>query len=446
MTLRNLPPRLALLSLTSVLGMACGSGPDGAPGLGADASASTSAGFPENSGSGSGSAGGKHDAGTSPTKDAAADSGSSSASGIGTGSTSGSSSGSSTGSGTASGSQGSSGQPSEDTLPAEFAQVFSASPLLTKLADLKYSVVQSPLSGSIWSTEVFASNVSVTTGIPVYVSSNPSDMLVTVSCNYYGGHCVPSGTKVHVNPDDLIQKGSDHHILLIDPSLSIEMDCWQALALNGSQSSSSGDLRPDLSTGVLQCGWGGVYALGSTGLAGSYANEASSSGEGIHFGPAAGEFMITPSELLRGRIDHALALNSVCLNSPDVYPADNRVGTDKSCDGTMSYPHYGDAIMYVGATDAEIAASSHSAACKAVLTAMHDYGAYFSDTGDNVTRLDVISADAYTSDPGEMGANLWPSVYADLAAAGDGDSSGNWTSCMNGLSNTDFDLVELTPP
>jgi hypothetical protein len=41
MTLRNLPPRIALLSLTSVLGVACSSSPDGAVEIGAEASAST---------------------------------------------------------------------------------------------------------------------------------------------------------------------------------------------------------------------------------------------------------------------------------------------------------------------------------------------------------------------------------------------------------------------
>jgi hypothetical protein len=153
--------------------------------------------------------------------------------------------------------------------------------------------------------------------------------------------------------------------------------------------------------------------------------------------------MIMPQELAAGRISHALGINATCANAPSQYPSDMD-GTDTTCDGSANLPHYGNLMRYIAQTDQQIAASSRSVPCKAILTAMHDYGAYWADTGDNVARFDVASEASYISDPQEMGQDPYPTVYAELSAAGDG-SGGNWYNCMNGLSNMDFEIGEILP-
>jgi hypothetical protein len=238
----------------------------------------------------------------------------------------------------------------------------------------------------------------------------------------------------------------DQHILLIDPQLNVEVDCWKAVSAAGSQSAGASNMRAmAATTGTLTCGSGGAYQLGTTGLRGTYANE-TLGGEGIHFGPAAGAYFVSPSELLSGEIDHALALNANCANGQNIYPADNTGVTDTACfGGGLGSPHYGDAFV-LNWTPAKIAASSHSVECKAMLTAMATYGAYISDTGDDGSMVDIVSEYAYTADPTEMGPDPYPQILRDMQAAGDADSGGNWTYCFGGLTASDFNLVELTPP
>jgi hypothetical protein len=328
----------------------------------------------------------------------------------------------------------------------------STEPLNTPIASQPHTT---SAAGSAWAIEVaggkagggpFGPSRPLGYGIPVYVSTNPSDPVVTVGqCTKYGG-CSMAGTKVHLNPNAVIQSMPDQHLLLIDLTFHVEVDCWQAMSQSGSQSSGEGNMHAAaITTGVLTCSSGGAYQLGTSGLRGSYANE-TSGGEGIHFGPAAGTYFVTPNELLRGQINHALALNANCANGQNIYPADNTGVTDTACYGGGSgSPKYGDAFQ-LNWTSAQIESSSHSIECKAMLTAMATYGAYISDTGDDGSMVDIVSEYAYTSDPGEMGPDPYPQIRADMQAAGDADGGGNWTYCFNGLSASDFNLVELAPP
>jgi hypothetical protein len=242
--------------------------------------------------------------------------------------------------------------------------------------------------------------------------------------------------KIHVNPADVVQASSDHHILIQDPQLGVAVDCWNATFGN--------NYVVSLANGKLSCGWGGAYKFGTTGLRGSYPNE-SAGGEGFHFGPASGSFLVTPQELLSGSINHAIALAASCLNSPNVYPANNTEGTDSSCDGSTNPPHYGNAIQLKW-TQAQINASPYSAPCKAVLTAERVYGAYFSDTGADGTVIDTQSERAFAANPAEMGSDPWPTIVAELQSAGDADASGNWTDCFNHLSASDFNLIQINAP
>jgi hypothetical protein len=314
---------------------------------------------------------------------------------------------------------------------------FSQSPLTTPLANLSYTTLPSSAMQTTWNEEGFGPARHAWSDLPLYISSQPSDTVVTVVCTMYGSNCMNGATvKVHVNPADVVQAGSDHHILIEDPQLGVAVDCWKAAY--------TANYTVSLANGQLSCGWGGAYKFGSTGLKGSYSNEASG-GEGFHFGPASGTFLVTPQELLSGVINHAIALNASCLNGQDVYPANNTQPTDSTCDGSSNPPHYGNAIQ-LNWSQAKIDASPYSVPCKAILTAERVYGAYFSDTGDDGTMIDTQSERTFAADPAEMGQDLWPAVPAELQSAGDADSSGNWTDCFNRLSASDFNLIQLNAP
>lgn len=323
-----------------------------------------------------------------------------------------------------------------------FSQYFGASsPMRTKISALKAqgaSTIDHQYMDSFWRQGFPARNVY--TEIPIYLSKS-TDPMVTVSCTFYGGNCNAKGLRIHNNPANYIQwinsiqNEEDHHLLLVDQNSSegpVELDCWQA----GPRSATSTLVGTN-----LQCGWAGKYQLGGSGLHGKLSNQSDPGSEGLHFGPAAASYMVTGTEILNGHIDHALALNVSCLNNPSVYPADTQNGTDTSCDGSTSPPHYGNAI-HLNWSAAQIAGSAYSAPCKTILAALADYGAYMSDTGDAGVVIDVEAERAYTS----VGAvDPYPAIEAQLNAAGDANG-GKWNSCFNRLKSSDFEMLQLAQP
>jgi hypothetical protein len=324
--------------------------------------------------------------------------------------------------------------PTATASGSSVATLFPQSPLTTPLSNLSYTTLPASAMQTTWNEEGFGPRRPPSADMPLYVSSKSSDPVVTVVCTMYGGNCTNGATvKIHVNPADVVQASSDHHILIEDPQLGVAFDCWLAAY--------TGNYNVSLANGHLSCGWGGAYKFGTTGLRGTYQNE-SAGGEGFHFGPVSGTFLVTPQELLSGSINHAIALAASCLNNPDVYPADNTQNTDLSCDGSTNPPHYGNAIQLKW-SQARIDTSSYSAPCKAILTAERVYGAYLSDTGADGTVIDTDSENPFRVDPTEMGADPWPTVIADLKSAGDADANGNWTDCFNHLTASDFNLIQI---
>lgn len=322
-----------------------------------------------------------------------------------------------------------------------FSGLFSrSSPLLTTVAQLKSrgaTSVDHQYMDSLWNQGFPARNIF--TEIPLYLSA-PNDRLVTVRCGIYGV-CNANGIKIHANEKFYVQDvcgwncPADHHLLLVDkhaPSGPIEIDCWQAGPVNES----------DRLTGeILNCSWAGLYRLGTNGLHGLYSDQTAPGNEGLHFGPAAGTFMVTGTEILNGRIEHALALNVSCLNNPSVYPADTQNGTDTTCDNSTNPPHYGSLIHLLWSSDT-IARSAYSAPCKTILTAMATYGAYMSDTGNHGIVIDIVAERAYTS----VGAyDPYPAIEAQLNAAGDA-YGGKWTNCFNRLAASDFEMLQVAAP
>jgi hypothetical protein len=248
---------------------------------------------------------------------------------------------------------------------------------------------------------------------PVYVASS-SDPLRTISCTGYG-RCNAHGLQIHVPNGAQQEPHSDGHIAIIDPANGIEFDGYQCSV--GS---------------TLSCMWGGKYALGGNGIA----NNAS---DAIHGGYAAGVMTITAQELLNGYIGHALGMNTTCLNNPSVYPADlSAGGTDKSC-GWTGAPSYGN-LIHLTLSASQIAATSHSAECKTILTALANYGAYTYDTGNQGLSLVTQSTLSYSA----IGkSSPWTTtILPHFAAAGEAYGT-YWKGCFSGLNSSNFELIQV---
>lgn len=318
-----------------------------------------------------------------------------------------------------------------DTLPWVWTQLWSASsPMRLTVATQKAlgaTVVPQTYMNALWNQGT--ANNSTAQQIPVYVAQS-TDPVLTVSCTDFGGGCDAAGVRIHVPSYALPQGGlrtapqtSDRHMTVIDQYSSngpIEVDCWQTqLAGNG----------------TMSCSWAGSFALGGLGT--------DNGGEGVHFGRPVSSYFLSGQEIVNGHIDHPLGINAVCLNSPDIYPAQTFTGTDGPCDGSANPPHYGNLIHLLW-SQAQIQASSYSQPCKVILTALATYGAYLDDTGNTGNQLRVENELSYTANSATASLDPWPQIQSQLNAAGDGSGS-NWSSCLNRLGASDFEMLQDAP-
>jgi hypothetical protein len=309
-----------------------------------------------------------------------------------------------------------------DSLPWVYSELWSgSSPFRTTVSALKSrgaSAVSHSYMDALWSQGV-AGNVTAG-GIPAY-AAKAGDPVLTTICTMYGGNCNARNVRIHVPSYAKPQQESDGHLTVVDqnaPGGPIEIDCWQA-SMYGS---------------TFQCSWAGVFSLGSTGVA-------TGRGSGIHGGMAVTTILTTAQEMNNGHIDHALAMDTRCLNSPDLFPSDPGGNTDASCNGSSSPPHYGN-LMHLLWSSSQIQGSSYSAPCKVVLTALATYGAYLSDTGDEGLQIHVNNELSYTANPAAADQDPWPGIQSKINAAGDGFSN-RWYSCLQRLSSQDFELLEI---
>jgi len=192
---------------------------------------------------------------------------------------------------------------------------------------------------------------------PVYVATPgaPEAVPHPIVCTMYGGRCPLAGTTIWIPRGARPETGSDAHLAVIDPRARIEYDLWLAKTPS------------DAPNDPLLVGWGGSTRLG---------------GDGLHAGATVSGFalasgVIRPTELLAGRIDHALQMNVSC-SSPEVrYPA---AMTDTLCKPvTDGSPPMG-ARFQLDLTDAQIDALPAPPPLKAIYRALARYGAFASDT------------------------------------------------------------------
>jgi hypothetical protein len=304
------------------------------------------------------------------------------------------------------------------SISGVYTQLYSsASPFHTTVAQHKSagaSVVSHSAMDTLWGQGISGQDLGTSTYMfPIYGASS-SDPVKTISCTGYG-LCNAHGLQIHVPYGAQVEPQADGHIAIVDPANGFEFDGYQCSV--GS---------------TLSCRWGGKYALGGNGITGS-------GSDAIHAGYAAGLMAITAQELLNGHIDHALGMNTSCLNEPTVYPADTRAGgTDKSC-GWSGAPSYGN-LVHLTMTASQIAATNHSAECKTVLNALATYGAYTYDTGNQGLSLVAQSTLSYTA----LGiSSPWATtIVPHFDAAGEASGS-YWKSCLDGLSSADFELVQI---
>jgi hypothetical protein len=309
-----------------------------------------------------------------------------------------------------------------NSLPWVYSELWSsASPFKSTVATQRAkgaSVVGHAYMDSLWNQGI-AGN-ALAQSIPIYTAKS-SDPLLTASCSMYGGNCNASGVRVHVPSYATAQQTSDKHIVIVDPNApggGTEVDCWQASVWNS----------------TFSCSWAGAFALGGTALS-------VNGNSGIHGGMAVTSVYITGQELADGHIDHALGLTVRCLNNPTVYPGNVASGTDTACDGSSNPPHYGN-LVHLLWSSSQIAASSYSAPCKVVLTALATYGAYLDDTGDTGLEINTQDELSYTANSQTASLDPWPSIQSKLNASGDGIYHA-WSSCLNRLHSSDFELLQI---
>lgn len=312
---------------------------------------------------------------------------------------------------------------SGDALPWIYSELWSASsPFKTSVAQHKAAgatVVSHAYMDALWN-EGIAGN-STAGGIPIYVA-NSSDPLRTTWCTMYGSNCNARNVQVHVPTYAVPQQEGDGHLTVIDthaPGGPVEVDCWQTY-LSGSS---------------LQCSWAGAFTLGSAGTP-------VSGGEGIHGGMAVASVFTTGAEIAGGHIDHALGINTACLNDSAVYPAATANGTDTSCNGSSNPPHYGNLLHLLWSSDT-IARSAYSAPCKVVLTALATYGGYLDDTGNTGLQINVQNELSYTANSATKDLDPWPNIQSQLDNGGDGLGNKHWNSCLNRLGSNDFELLQI---
>jgi hypothetical protein len=194
-------------------------------------------------------------------------------------------------------------------------------------------------------------------GVATYYSQ-PGDPSYTLHCTEDWGTCPLEGKVIQIpasaKPAGI--SGTDAHMTIVDQETGWEYDLWAVTIFpeNG---------------GTVEFGWGGLTRIDGDGL-GSYAVAA-------RYGSLAG--LVRSQELVSGHIRHALAMFVPCTEGW-VYPADHP-GYDCSDNGmsTRNALPMG-AHFKLTMSRRKIRAHHFPRWKRAVLLALHRYGAYVADT------------------------------------------------------------------
>lgn len=317
-----------------------------------------------------------------------------------------------------------SGCPGPGQYP-DFSACFSANtPFHHTVASLMGAgarVLSQTIAAHYWAQGVASSGFGQSGGVgPLYTVST-GDPGYTFSCPAWGA-CNASGMTVHYPQGAYPETGTDHHLNSFDMVyLKGEVDGW------------GGDGNPSQAcqiNGSVTCSWGGFYPFSGNGLA-------QGANTGDAGGYAFGLMDISASDLIRGRIDHAMGIEESCLDDGGVYPSLVGRKTDAPCPGNLE-PNavYGDLIHLKASVN--VASLGGSAQCQIVLQALQTYGAYTADnTGKWGIYLNFEYPNAYKSNP-------WTLLYAGMIQGGDGSGSspGN---CLSRVPAGDIEVIQISP-
>jgi hypothetical protein len=213
-------------------------------------------------------------------------------------------------------------------------------------------------------------------GIAVYYSK-VTDPVYRLHCTEDWGTCPIEGMRIHV-PEGAQPAGgygTDAHMTIVDQWSGWEYDLWAVTSI-------------PRSGGTLRMGFGGRTRIDGSGLD-SYAVAA-------RFGSLGG--LIRPQEMVAGHINHALQMFVPCTEG-FVYPADHP-GLDCSDAGmpSASAPAMG-ARFRLATSVASIRRHHYPTWKRAILVALHRYGAYVADTSGDETYwgFRTESSASYTS-------------------------------------------------
>ena len=205
-------------------------------------------------------------------------------------------------------------------------------------------------------------------GHPIYYASS-SDPVVTINCRTYCDHADNGGlpATVHIPAHARPAGGDDSHMAVIQPDAT-EIDFFGVTKPSGDWGS-AGNTAVTAGS-AMNCG---SFVTG----AGNDPNGAVTVG-----GACLGAGILRANELNAGRINHALFLvvNCAAPASQNQYPVQNGAGTDVCTNYSAGHaaPPLG-ARLWLDYSDAQIAAMSAAPWEKAIMYALHDYGAFIED-------------------------------------------------------------------
>lgn len=288
--------------------------------------------------------------------------------------------------------------------------------------------------------------------IYVYPASPTTTATYTFICTYLGyGACNWNNQTINFPTTNtaLAQNWSggttDHHVQSFDIKNQREVD---------GEGFGPYNLAPggcNISSGQMQCGFGGEYPFTSSGLAHDQDNNSSGNAAGYAWGLVE----VTQADVANLQIGvpiyHALSIETTCeapsgTATGGVYPARTGYKSDVPC-SSNTYTQYGDMLHIISSFSIPAGASI---ICKGVLQALKTFGGYTVDN-NNCCGLHVTFEPPYalTNEGVSDANNIWYTTYYPQIAAVSAEGSGtnenfSFKSCLNYVSASNVEIVQLS--
>lgn len=215
-------------------------------------------------------------------------------------------------------------------------------------------------------------------GFPFYTNA-PTDPQMKLHCYEPWGTCPFEGKLLRIPANAARAEGCcDHHLTIIDAATNDEYDFYEA---------------PGTSAIVD----GGTFTVGFGALMNLKTGSGFGGGVSVAAGASSLGGVVTLAEFASGRISHALAMAAYCSTSGSVFPA--TATATQPCDTNGPTPPLG-ARFWLDSSAADIDALNVSRPAKMVLKALHDYGAFMTDTNGKSASMDIRNVpESPTSNP-----------------------------------------------